>query len=68
VNAVCPGFIETNMLASVPEDVLDGIRQRSWLRRLGKPEELANVYAFLASDESSYVNGITLEASGGISL
>ena len=56
------------MLASVPEDVLDGIRQRSWLRRLGKPEELANVYAFLASDESSYVNGITLEASGGISL
>ena len=68
VNAVCPGFVETNILASMPEDVLKGMKDRSWLRRLGKPEELANVYAFLASDESSYINGIALEASGGISL
>jgi 3-oxoacyl-[acyl-carrier protein] reductase len=62
VNAVCPGFVETGIL------VLKGMQDRSWLRRLGKPEELANVYAFLASDESSYINGIALEASGGISL
>jgi 3-oxoacyl-[acyl-carrier protein] reductase len=68
VNAVCPGFIETSILASMPEDVLKGIKDRSWLRRLGKPEEIANVYAFLASDESSFINGIALEASGGISL
>jgi 3-oxoacyl-[acyl-carrier protein] reductase len=68
VNAVCPGFIETNILTSMPEDVLKGMKDRSWLRRLGQPEELANVYAFLASDESSYINGIALEASGGISL
>ena len=68
VNAVCPGFVETGILASMPEDVLKGMQDRSWLRRLGKPEELANVYAFLASDESSYINGIALEASGGISL
>ena len=68
VNAVCPGFVETGILASMPEDVLKGMQDRSWLRRLGRPEELANVYAFLASDESSYINGIALEASGGISL
>jgi 3-oxoacyl-[acyl-carrier protein] reductase len=68
VNAVCPGFVETGILSSMPEDVLKGIKDRSWLRRLGQPEELANVYAFLASDESSYINGIALEASGGISL
>ena len=68
VNAVCPGFVETEMLAAMPEDVLKGMQERSWLRRLGQPEELANVYAFLASDESSYINGIALEASGGISL
>ena len=68
VNAVCPGFIETSILASMPEDVLKGIKDRSWLRRLGTPEEIANVYAFLASDESSFINGIALEASGGISL
>jgi 3-oxoacyl-[acyl-carrier protein] reductase len=68
VNAVCPGFVETGILSSMPEDVLKGMKDRSWLRRLGQPEELANVYAFLASDESSYINGIALEASGGISL
>lgn len=68
VNAVCPGFVETGILATIPEDVLKGMQERSWLRRLGQPEELANVYAFLASDESSYINGIALEASGGISL
>jgi 3-oxoacyl-[acyl-carrier protein] reductase len=68
VNAVCPGFVETGILATIPEDVLKGMQERSWLRRLGQPNELANVYAFLASDESSYINGIALEASGGISL
>ena len=68
VNAVCPGFVETGILATIPEEVLKGMQERAWVRRLGQPEELANVYAFLASDESSYINGIALEASGGISL
>ena len=68
VNAVCPGFIETNILSTIPDDVLQGMRDHSWLRRLGKPEEMANVYAFLSSDEASYINGVALEASGGISL
>jgi 3-oxoacyl-[acyl-carrier protein] reductase len=68
VNAVCPGFIATEMVKAMPENVLKDIERRSWLGRLGTPEEMANVYLFLASDEASYVNGVALEASGGISL
>jgi 3-oxoacyl-[acyl-carrier protein] reductase len=68
VNAVCPGFVETNILSTIPEDVLNSMKQNSWLRRLAKPEEIANVYAFLASDEASYINGTAIEVSGGISL
>ena len=68
VNAVCPGFIATEMLKAMPENILQDIERRSWLGRLGTPEEMANVYLFLASDEASYVNGLALEASGGISL
>jgi 3-oxoacyl-[acyl-carrier protein] reductase len=68
VNAVCPGFIATEMVKAMPENILKDIEKRSWLGRLGTPEEMANVYLFLASDEASYVNGVALEASGGISL
>jgi 3-oxoacyl-[acyl-carrier protein] reductase len=68
VNAVCPGFIATEMVTAMPENILQDIERRSWLGRLGSPEEIANVYLFLASDEASYVNGVALEASGGISL
>jgi len=68
VNAVCPGFIATEMVKAMPENILQDIEKRSWLGRLGTPTEMANVYLFLASDESSYVNGVALEASGGISL
>jgi 3-oxoacyl-[acyl-carrier protein] reductase len=68
VNAVCPGFIATEMVKAMPANILQGIEQRSWMARLGTPEEIANVYLFLASDESSYINGVTIEASGGISL
>jgi 3-oxoacyl-[acyl-carrier protein] reductase len=68
VNAVCPGFIATEMVKAMPETILQDIERRSWLGRLGTPAEMANVYLFLASDEASYVNGVALEASGGISL
>ena len=68
VNAVCPGFIATEMVKAMPGNILKDIESRSWLGRLGTPEEMANVYLFLASDEASYVNGVALEASGGISL
>jgi 3-oxoacyl-[acyl-carrier protein] reductase len=68
VNAVAPGFIETPILATIPEKVLDHMRDQVPLKRLGRPEEIANVYAFLASDEASYVNGAVLEVSGGMTV
>jgi 3-oxoacyl-[acyl-carrier protein] reductase len=68
VNAVAPGFIETPILGSIPDKVLEHMRQQIPLHRLGKPEEIANVYAFLASDEASYVNGAVIEVSGGMTV
>ncbi len=68
VNAVAPGFIKTPILASMPEDVLKGMEARVPLKRLGQPEEIANVYAFLASDEASYVNGAVIEVCGGMTI
>jgi len=67
-NAVCPGFIATDILNSIPEKVLEKLKATCWQRRLGTPEEVANVYAFLASDEASYINGAVIEVSGGMSL
>jgi 3-oxoacyl-[acyl-carrier protein] reductase len=68
VNAVAPGFIDTPILATVPNEVLEKMRGQVSLRRLGKPEEIASIYAFLASDEASYINGAIIEASGGMTL
>jgi 3-oxoacyl-[acyl-carrier protein] reductase len=68
VNAVAPGFIHTPILSTMPESVLKDMEQRVPLRRLGQPEEIANVYAFLASDEASYVNGAVLEVCGGMTV
>jgi 3-oxoacyl-[acyl-carrier protein] reductase len=68
VNAVAPGFVETPILASVPDKVLQHMRDQVPLHRLGKPEEIANVYAFLASDEASYINGAVIEVSGGMTV
>ncbi|PPE67946.1 3-oxoacyl-ACP reductase FabG [Caldimonas caldifontis] len=68
VNAVAPGFIETPILATVPEKVLTAMREDVPLKRLGRPEEIANVYAFLASDEASYVNGAVIEVAGGMTV
>ncbi|MBN8488980.1 MAG: 3-oxoacyl-[acyl-carrier-protein] reductase [Burkholderiales bacterium] len=68
VNAVAPGFIETPILASMPDKVLDHMREQVPLKRLGHADEIANAYAFLASDEASYVNGAVLEVSGGMTV
>ena len=68
VNAVAPGFIHTPILATVPDQVLKEMESRVPLKRLGQPEEIANVYAFLASDEASYVNGAVIEVSGGMTV
>jgi 3-oxoacyl-[acyl-carrier protein] reductase len=66
VNAIAPGFVETQMISTVPEEVLKKMRSQVPLRRLGQPEEVANLYAFLASDEASYINGAVIEVSGGL--
>ena len=68
VNAVAPGFIETPILATIPDKVMQQMRDDIPLRRLGRPEEIANVYAFLASDEASYVNGAVIEVAGGMTV
>jgi 3-oxoacyl-[acyl-carrier protein] reductase len=68
VNAVAPGFIKTHILDSIPEKVLEEMKHRVPLHRLGTPEEIANVYCFLASDEASYVNGAVIEVSGGMTV
>jgi 3-oxoacyl-[acyl-carrier protein] reductase len=65
-NAVCPGFIDTPILASMPDKVLAQLTERVPLRRIGQPEEVANLYAFLASDEASYINGAVIEVTGGL--
>jgi 3-oxoacyl-[acyl-carrier protein] reductase len=68
VNAVAPGFVSTPILQTIPEKVLAEMAQRVPMLRLGQPEEIANVYAFLASDEASYINGVVLEVAGGLTV
>jgi len=68
VNAVAPGFVATHILDTIPEKVLAEMTQEVPLRRLGKPEEIASVYAFLASDDASYVNGAVIEVAGGLTI
>jgi len=67
-NAVAPGFVATHILDTIPEKVLEQLTERVPLRRLGTPEDIANVYAFLASDEASYINGAVIEVSGGLTV
>ena len=64
-NAVCPGYIATEMVMAVPEKVREAIISQIPAGRLGEPEEIARCVAFLASDDSSFVNGSTISANGG---
>lgn len=66
VNAVAPGMILTEMLLSMPEDVLESFKQKPPIKRLGTPEEVANLYLFLASDEASYISGEVVRIDGGL--
>jgi 3-oxoacyl-[acyl-carrier protein] reductase len=68
VNAVAPGFVLTEMVQKMPENVLDTMRSKTPLGRLGEPRDIANVYLWLASDEASYVHGATISVDGGIVL
>ena len=64
VNAVAPGIIETDMMKAVPKEVIDPMVAQVPLRRLGQPEDIANAYVFLASDEASYITGVVLSVDG----
>lgn len=68
VNAVSPGFTSTAMVAKMPEKIIEQMKSGVALRRLGEPEDIANAYLFLASDESSYVHGTVLQVDGGIMM
>jgi 3-oxoacyl-[acyl-carrier protein] reductase len=66
VNCIAPGFIATEMTAGMPPEVLDGMKQRTPLGRLGAPDDIARAYAFLASDEASFIHGQVLGVDGGL--
>lgn len=66
VNAVAPGFILTPMTEKMPEKVLEMMKDKAPLKSLGYPEDIANAYAFLASDEARFITGTVLSVDGGI--
>ena len=68
VNAIAPGYCNTEMMSTVPDKVLDAIREKTMLNRLGEPIEIANAALFLASSESSYITGQLLSVNGGLRL
>jgi 3-oxoacyl-[acyl-carrier protein] reductase len=66
VNAVAPGFTATDIISSVPDTILDGMKKRTPLGRMGQPRDIANAYLFLASDEASFISGDVLRVDGGL--
>ncbi len=66
VNAVAPGFIATEMVKKMPEKVIEMMAGKAPMQRIGEPSEVASVYAFLASDEASFVHGTTISVDGGL--
>ena len=68
VNAIAPGYTMTDILKTVPQDLLDGFARQTMLGRLGQPEEIASAALFLASEEASYITGHTLSVNGGMRL
>lgn len=68
VNAIAPGYIMTDILKTVPQDLLDGFAKLTMLGRLGQPHEVAQAALFLASEDSSYITGQTLNVNGGMRL
>ncbi len=65
VNAICPGYIATDMTASMKQDVLDSIIRQIPVARMGTPKEVADIVVFLASDKAGFINGATITANGG---
>lgn len=66
VNAVAPGFIATSMVKAMPEKILESMRGRTPLGRLGQPEDIANAYLWLASDAASFITGAVISVDGGV--
>ncbi|WP_459997200.1 SDR family oxidoreductase, partial [Marinitoga arctica] len=68
VNAIAPGFIKTPMTKDLPEKVIELVKSKTVLQRMGEPEEIANTALFLASDESSFITGQVISVDGGLVL
>ena len=68
VNAVAPGFIATEMVKTIPEKVINLMIDKTPLKRLGTPEDVANTYAFLASDEASFISGAVISVDGAVTI
>jgi 3-oxoacyl-[acyl-carrier protein] reductase len=68
VNAVAPGFIATEMIKTIPEKVINAVQEKTPLGRMGDPQDIANAYLFLASDEAAFITGTVLSVDGGIVL
>ena len=66
VNAVAPGFTATDIISSMPDTILEGMKKRTPLGRMGQPKDIANAYLFLASDEASFISGDVLRVDGGL--
>ena len=66
VNCISPGFIETDMLKDLDQEYLSVVKSEIPLQRLGKPEEIASLVKFLASDEANYITGQTVHINGGL--
>lgn len=66
VCAVAPGFTATEILASMPEKIIESMKARTPLGRMGQPRDIANAYLFLASDDASFITGVVLRVDGGI--
>jgi 3-oxoacyl-[acyl-carrier protein] reductase len=66
VNAVAPGFTATDIISSMPDTILDSMKKRTPLGRMGQPRDIANAYLFLASDEASFISGDVLRVDGGL--
>jgi len=68
VNSISPGFISTDMVADIPQKIMDGIIEKIPVRRLGEPSEIARVVRFLCEDESGYITGAMIPVNGGIEM
>jgi 3-oxoacyl-[acyl-carrier protein] reductase len=68
VNAVAPGFIATDMISTIPARVVEAMKEKVPLRKLGNPEDVANAYAFLASKEASFISGTVISVDGGLTI